>query len=481
MKHLVHILALGTCLAWLLVATTGTAHADVANQKRTSLVFSPHFQVFADIEGTVDAVEATRAFYRGATTFVSNHPEELYLVSQSDLERAVKTSRGFDDKLKIAELQTELGIDKYKKLEVDASREHLQEALEVYRLLNYQYANPERVAEVAMYVALSFIEQDAKTLQLFDMLQTMTLLDPSRSIREGYYPDEVVRVYRDARQSLIRVTREQGPDRTDAERLATFADTDFAVYGYAWPTGEGTHEVALYLYSRAEDRFLQPESLEVDNLDPATLRAAGNRLMSRYLPCFERPAEPRVSTVVDTDGDSPFSLEFGAAYTSFMQYPGQLAETKPWGNLGLSVNARLLLTRDFSVVAGAHFLNSMSDYAGLLASDFITFRGFLGGDMGIDLGDFNLGVQISAEATSLTDFDAYADKVCAAGRQSCGQTTLDAPGLLVGINARPRIIWHAHRQFSLLASVSGSYYVFPLSGREFNFPLTTQMGVSYRF
>lgn len=471
----------GTCLVWLLAATTGTAHAQTAPQKRPSLVFSPQFQVFGDLDGKVDAVEATRAFYGGATTFVSNHPDRLYLVNQSDLERAVKTSRGFDDKLKIAELQTELGIDKYKKLEVEAAREHLKEALDVYRLLNYRYANPERVAEVAMYVALSFIEQDAKTLQLFDMLQTMTLLDPARRIREGYYPDEVVKLYRDARQSLIRTIREMGPDRGDAERLAEFADTDFAVYGYAWPTSDGTHKVTLYLYSRAEGRFLQPESVEISSLDPATLREAGNRLMSRYLPCFERPAEPQVSTVVDTDGDSPFSLEFGAAYASFMQYPSELDETKPWGNLGLAVNARLLLTRDFSVVFGVHFLNSMTDYAGLLASDFITFRGFLGGDLGVDLGDFNVGIQFSGEATSLTDFEAYADKLCAAGRQDCGRPTLDAPGLLVGINARPRIIWNAYRQFSLLASVSGSYYVFPLPGRDFNFPLTTQLGVSYRF
>lgn len=83
---------------WLIAAAASSAYAQTSSQKRTSLVFSPHFQVFGDVDGKVDAVEATRAFYQGATTFVSNHPDQLYLVSQSDLERAVKTSRGFDDK-----------------------------------------------------------------------------------------------------------------------------------------------------------------------------------------------------------------------------------------------------------------------------------------------------------------------------------------------------------------------------------------------
>ena len=481
MRRLFNIVA-HCLLASVLVASTAR-RADAAPDAAdpATLVFSPHFRVFVDTDGKESAVEATRAFYRGASTFVSNHTDQLYLVSQSDLERAVRTSRSFDDKLKIAELETQIGVDNYKKLDIKQAQEHLHAALVVYDKLNYELADPERVAEVALYLALSYVEQGARTLEWFHMLQKMTLLDPSRRIRQGYYPDEVVQLYRDAHQSLVQDIREQGPERPSARQLAKFADTDFAVYGYAWPTDAGTHKVALYVYSREEDRFLPPESVEIGSLDEATLREAGNRLMSRFLPCFEQPAEQKISTVVESDGDSPFSLEFGSAYTSFMQYPSELTETKPWGNLGLAVDARLLLTQDFALVFGVQFLNSMSDYAGLLASDYITFRGFLGGDMGVDLGDFNVGVQVSAEATSLTDFHAYADKLCAAGRRECGKPLLDAPGLLVGINMRPRIIWNAYRQFSLLASASGSYYVFPLSGREFNFPLTTQIGVSYRF
>jgi hypothetical protein len=452
-----------------------------ANDKpaKPSIVLSPHFQVFADIPGKTAAPKASRAFHRGVSSFASSHPDHVYLVSQSDLERAVKTSRNFDDKLEIAELSSEFGIEKYKTLDVRGAQKHLETALTTYQNINYEFANPRRVAEVALYLALSYIEQDAKTLRLFNILQEMTLLDPSLLIRTGYYPDEVVRVYRDARESLVQVLREEGPEKEDARVLASFADTDFAAYGFAWPSQGESYTVTLFLYSRDKQRFLQPETLEVASLDERTLHEAGNRLMSRYLPCFAKPVETSRTPMVNTQGESPFSLEFGAAYTSFMQFPAELDATKPWGNLGMAINARLMLTPDFSVVGGVHFLNAMSDYTGLVASEITTFRGFFGGDFGVDLGDVNVGVQISSEVSRVGDFEAYADKACVP--RNCGRVTIASPAVFVGLNARPRIIWQAYRQFSLIGSASGSYYIVPLTEREFNFPLTGQMSVSYRF
>ncbi len=474
---------MGLCAAWVaLGAASAWAQDSAADQP--SLVLSPHFQVFADIEGMKDGAKASRAFYEGAAQFAANHGDTVYVVSRSDLVTAVKTARGFDYRLKNAQLATELGIDSYKKLDVEKATTHLESALQTYEELHYGLADPKRVAEVALYLALSYIEHDDTTLKLFDRLQTMTLLDPSRQIRPGYYPDEVVRLYRSARKSLIRLLREEGPEKRAAQQLASFADTDFVVYGYAWPTDRGTHTVALFVYSRADERFLKRETLEVSDLRPETLREAGNRLMSRFLPCFEHPVAPKVDTVVQSDGESPFSLEFGFAYASFMQYPySDRQRTRPWGNYGLSVVGRLLLTRDFGLIIGAHILNSMRDYGGFLFDDFSTLRGFAGGDMGIALGDFSVGVQLSVEMTTLGDFRACpdVDALCAERAEGAKTVRMTGNGFLMGINARPRLIWHAYRQFSLVGSVSGSYYFIPLSGRAFNFPVTGQMGVSYRF
>jgi hypothetical protein len=473
--------ALFLCVVgWAVVASTSPAQAAAP----PSVVISPHFQVFPELDSPADPAKLSRAFYQGATDFARRHADRIYLVTRSDLKQAVRTARGFDYRLKNAELATKLGIDNYKKIEVEQAATYLESALGIYQELHYGLVDPERVAEVALYLALSYIEQDNTTLKLFDRLQTMTELDPSRRIRPGYYPDEVVRMYRSARESLIALLREEGPQTSEAEALATFADTDFSVYGYAWPTKRGTYEVTLYLYSRPEGRFLKPETLEVATLDAGAFRAAGNRLMSRFLPRVLTPVERREATVVQSDGASPFSLEFGFAYASFWQFPyDDRARTRPWGNYGLSVAGRLMLTRDFAVVVGGHILNSLRDYGGFLFDDFSTLRGFFGGDMGVDLGDFNLGIQLGLETTTLGDFDACPDvsALCAERVDRSRTVRIDDYDLLIGINARPRVYWHAYRQFSLVASASASYYFIPLSGREFNFPITGQLGVSYRF
>ncbi len=469
-------------LALVAMAASAQAQAADGDENPPSVAFSPHFQVFADMKGEKSAAAASRAFHRGASEFAANHPEQMYLVSASDLARAVKSARAFDEQLKIAELSTELGIDKYKRLDLSGAEGHLEDALEIYEKLDYAMANPQRVAEVALYLALSYIEQGDKPLRLFHMLQQITLLDPERKIRKGFYPPDVVQSYQDARASLIRTLRDEGPEKRTGHRLASFADTDFSIFGYGWPTDTGSWEVALHIYSREEQRFLQSETLEVNSLEPEVLREAGNRLMSRFGPCFVEPEVEQVQTVVTSDGNSPFSLEFGFAYASFFQYPEVLRErTEPWGNYGLNVNARLMLTGDFGVTAGIHLLNSMRDYAGFLVEDFSTLRGFMGGDLGIEVGEFNLGAGLNLELTKFGEVRAYADARCAAARERCGIETLGDLGFSMGVNVRPRVMWTVSHQFSLVTSVSTSFYFIPLSDREFNFPVTGQLGVSYRF
>ena len=452
--------------------------------KPASLVISPHFQVLADFEEPADALAASRAFYEGATDFARRHTDALYLVSHSDLKQAVKTARGFEYRLTNAELATKLGIDSYTRLDTAEAATYLESAFETYTQLHYGLVDPERVAEVALYLALSYIEQDRTTLKLFDRLQTMTLLDPARQIRPGYYPDEVVEIYRSAREALSTLLYQEGPQTREAAQLASFADTDFVAFGYIWPTERGTFEARLYLYSHSEARFLAPESIELADLDARTLRSAGNRLMSRFLPCMlvaPDTGAPARSTVVQSDGESPFSLSFGFAYASYLQYPfQQRARTKPWGNYGLSVGAKLRLTQDFSVILGTHLLNSTRDYGGFLFDDYSTFRGFFGGDLGVAAGAFDFGVQLSMEASNIGGFYACPEinAICAERADRSYAVRIDNDTIFVGVNVRPRIIWNVYRQFSLVASASASYY---FSRQSFNLPLTGQLDVSYRF
>lgn len=473
----------GVMLAVSLVCAASSARAE----NLPSVVISPHFQVFTPLEQPDGAVEKSEAFYQGAVDYALSQRDRAYLVSAADLARAVKTARGYEYRQQNADLATKLGIDHYKRIDVDAAVTYLESALETYQALQYDLVDAGQVAEVALYLALSYIEQDNTTLKLFDRLQTMTLLDPGRRIRPGFYSDQVARIYRSARDSLVEILRAEGPPAREAQALAELADSDYAVFGYAWPMEDGGYEVVMHAWARREARFLEPERLQLSRDDADAFRDAGNRLLSRYLPRLmpePQVSSPRESTLVQSDGLSPFSLEFGFVYASFMRYPYDTrARTKPWGNYGLGVAGRVFMTRDFALLIGAHILNSSRDYSGFLFDDFSTLRGFLAGDMGLGLGDFNLGIQLGLEVTTMGDFDACPEvsALCAERADRTRAVRITNRELLMGINARPRVIWNAYRQFSLIASGSASYYFIPLSGRKFNYPLTGQLDVSYRF
>ena len=49
---------------------------------------------------------------------------------------------------------------------------------------------------------------------------------------------------------------------------------------------------------------------------------------------------------------------------------------------------------------------------------------------------------------------------------------------LMGVNARPRVIWRFFQTYHAVASVDVTYYFIPLSGRDLNFPVTGQIGMS---
>lgn len=450
-------------------------------------MISPHFQVFTELDEPDSALEKSRALYRGAADFVRSHSDSLYHVSRADLARAVKTARGYEYRQENAELATRLGIDHYKKIDADAAVTYLESALDTYQDLQYDLVEAHKVAEVALYLALSYIEQDNTTLKLFDRFQTMTLLDPELRIRPGYYPERIVNFYRSARDSLLSILRAEGPQARDAEKLVDLADSDYAVYGYAWPEEDGRFEVALFIYSREEKTFLAPLQMTVADGSPSTFYEAANRLISRAIPAIlapniaERPEDP---TVVQSRGESPLSLDFGFAYASFWKFPfDERARTKPWGNYGLSVAARVFMTRNFTMIFGGHILSSTRDYSGFLFDDFSTLRGFAGGDLGVDLWGFNLGGQLGLEATMLGDFDACPDlhALCAQRVDRSHAVRIENQGLFLGVNARPRVIWYFSPQFSLIGSGSISYYFIPLSGRNFNFPVTGQLDISYRF
>lgn len=466
------------------------AQAGAAEQ-RPSIVISPHTRVFDESLDGREAVEASRALYRGSTAYAASQDDVVEYVSREDLRVLARDVDDAELHLNYAKLAAKSGMKAYKALETGQAVENLKTAREEFDYLYLDLLEPQRVAQVSLYLALSYLEQERQTLELVRQFQRMMLLDPRQQIRAGLYPEDIVEAFQSAREFLIDELRTEGPDRRDAKRLTDFAETDYAAFVYAFPTSGDRHEVMMWLYSSGEDRFLKPESIEIAQADPASLEDASNRLMSRYLPCcLQVPEDDR--GVQSASGQSPFSLQVEFAYASFLRFPPPVYPEREgfppdrrsmFGNAGIGIHGTYLLTREFGVTMGFQILSSITDYNGRLREDFTTLRAFGGGDLGVEVGNFNFGASFSLEVARLDDFTAWEDESCVV-RTDCGPSayaTFADFDFLMGVNARPRIIWRFFQTYHAVASVDVTYYFVPLSGNDLNFPVTTQIGVLYRF
>ncbi|MGM0558273.1 MAG: hypothetical protein ACQEVA_17955 [Myxococcota bacterium] len=477
---------------WLTLVGASDAHAQVEDpDERPSIVISPHTRVFEESLDGREAVEASRALYRGSTSYAASHDDVLEHVSREDLEVLAGEVDDAELHLNYAKLAAKSGMKAYKALETDQAVENLKTAREEFDYLYLDLLEPQRAAQVSLYLALSYLEQERQTLELVRQFQRMILLDPRQQIRAGLYPEAVVEAFESARDFLIEDLKTEGPDRADATRLTEFAEADYAAFVYAFPAQGGRHEVMMWLYSAEEERFLKPESIEIERADPASLEEASNRLMSRYLPCcLQAPEEER--GIQSASGKSPFSLQVEFAYASFLRFPPPVYPEREgfppdrrsmFGNAGIGIHGTYLLTREFGVTMGFQILNSITDYNGRLREDFTTLRAFGGGDLGVEFGNFNFGASFSLEIARLDDFTAWEDESCVV-RTDCGPSayaTFDDFDFMMGVNARPRLIWRFFQTYHAVASVDVTYYFVPLSGNDLNFPVTTQLGVLYRF
>lgn len=478
-------------LCLLTLATTSGVAQEAPAETSPSIVVSPHTRVFDERHDSREAIAASRALYEGAVEFAQSHNNLIDHVSENELRTLAAEVDDRQLHLNYAKLAATSGMKNYKNLETSQAVENLKTAQEEFDYLYLDLLDPQRVAQVSLYLALSYLEEERQTLELVRQFQRMMLLDPRQQVKRGLYPEDVVEAYQSAREFLIEDLRTEGPDLQRAERLAEFAQSDYAAFVYGFPDDRQTFEIVLWLYSTEEGRFLKPESITVTQVDEPSLREASNRLLSRYIPCcLEVPED--TGGVQSSRGESPFSLQVLFAYASFLRFPSPVHPEREgfppnrkslFGNAGIDVHGTFLLTREFGLTVGIQILNSIKDYNGRLREDFSTVRGFAGGDLGFEVGDFNFGTSFSLDFTRLGDFTAWDDESCVV-RTDCSPSayvTFNDFDFLLGVNARPRIIWNFFQTYHAVASVDVTYYFIPLSGRDLNFPLTGQIGIQYRF
>lgn len=451
------------------------------------LVLAEDLRVFLGEEQDTQALEyehLQEAMRKGARSLWRTSPLELEVLPDQSLSVNIQGASLYEGTLALARQWGEMGVEAYRQVKTQAAAEHLERALQNFSTISHDLLAPQEVAQVLLYLSLAYLEDGTNVVRPLETLQEMIRRDPGLIMEPGYYPDFIVQYYRSARDTLWRELRQEGPPPEESQRLAELVGADYVFHGYVVPVDQG-FELIAYLYDEQERAFLPGERLFVSALDPETLEEGFSRLASRLAACLVEPIAPVQDPGVSTSrGTSRLSLRLNLAYGSFLQLPSPLRS--PFGNYGAGIGAYWAITREFQVVADAQIFHSIRDYDGILRDDFTTLRLMAGLELGQRFGPIYLGFIAGVEAAAFGPIRAFSDPSCIPAPDFLcpgdrGTVTFEAQGMHWGLRLSPQIALPLAASFEVISSMTASYYFSPLSSRLFNFPMTTELGIRYRF
>ncbi|MFU8805267.1 MAG: hypothetical protein ACNA8W_15750 [Bradymonadaceae bacterium] len=447
------------------------------------VLIAPDLQAFITGEEQ-PAGELREAMYQGFASYIRASSKYFTLIDAPSLEAQIAARPLHEGTLQLAHQWRQMGLESYKRLQTKEAIDHFEKALENYETVHYEMLAPGELAEMLLYLSLSYLEEGSNVVRPLELMKKMIALDPENVLRPGYYPEYIVHFFENARNSLLQELLEAGPKPDTARRLADLVDADYVLYGFAIGSASGPPRLVTYLYSTEEGAFLDSEIQLIDILSPDSLKEATNRLMSRYSACLFEPEPEASQPVAASRGDGPLAIQIQGAYASFLRFPPPIERS--FGNYGISVGASYLLTREFGLTGSLQILNSIRDYNGILRDDFTTIRLFTGAQLAWPAGPVTFGIGTSFDLTSVGPIRAFGDKNCIPdGDFLCpgdrGTVILDQHGILLGINTRARLSYRLTRSLEAVLSTSVSYFFYPLTDRILNFPLATEFGVQYRF
>lgn len=434
--------------------------------------------VYVDVEEPTLAASVTSAVLRGVEAELRAHAEQFELVDRTDVRELVTGRPAYQESLTLAASWTELGITKYKELDSEGAVKSLEQATTIYQSVRWDLVEPYKMAEVLMYLALAHLDLRRDLARPLQLMAEMVRLDPTRVLKKGFYPDDIVQFYNSARETLERDLR-SGTYLEHSRQLAAMADARFVVSTTVVEVPEG-YQILMHWYDSDKGALLAPESIDVLSLIESGVAEAGSRLASRFVACLREPS-PMSAEVAPSAGKSPWAVELNFAYASFLVFPEP--QMALFGNYGASVGVNYSLTREFALLIATQILTSTRDKDGFLNDDFTTLRGFGGVGLGYSFGPLRTEVSMLLEGATMGQIKVCDDinEIIPGCSDDDANYSVHEYDVLFGVNARPRLKLQVLSSFEVLVGASGSFYFFPLSDRSLNLPITVESGLQYRF
>jgi hypothetical protein len=453
----------------------------------TRVVVSPFVYVRPGAVGRMSAEQAREAAREGMHRHVARTDRNFTIVPFTEVESRITEGETHADEVRIAENWAKLGMKKYRELQAQEAVENLREAYGQYRQAHHQLVEPRQVAEVVMFLALAALEQGGDVAEPLELMKEMIVLEPSRVVREGVFPEEVVQFYESARLTFEREIREVGSRAHPSAAIAEAGDADVVLSANLLPNPDGSIDVVVWRWEASDQRYTDAERLRVTSPDAERIASATNRLASRHLAVLvEPPPEASGSGELrSSEGLSPFSLDLSFAYASYLEFPdvpledGTFEDVYPFANPGATIGASFRLTREFALVAAFQFLSSVRDHDGVVRGGFPTLRWFAGGEVGADIWRLRASVAAAAEVTAVGQIELCTDADL--GRPNCTSRRTWDSRILSGINVRPRLGLRIIDPLTFWVSGSSTFYFLPLAGNDVNFLTAFESGFTYRF
>lgn len=398
---------------------------------------------------------------------------EFSLITHEALQRSVRSRASYQESLKLAESWAEMGITKYRELNAAGAIQSLEQSVNIYRSVGFDLTDPIAFSQVLMYLALSHLEGQQDVVRPLELMQEMIRLNPSLVMLEGFYPQNVVQLYESARLTLERSVRDTGPGVARGSRIAEYTRADLILFADR-VQGQNGPIVVMHLFDTRNSTFTR----DIHEVTTGTHADAASRLTSRFLSCL-LPAEPVAPPLVESRGLSPWSIYLNFAYAWFLTFPDPKVDL--FGHYGAAFGIGYSVTREFALVTSMQVLTSTRDYSGFLNEDFTTIRGFTGVELGYTFGLVRAEIATSVEASTVGDISVCENVNFIPRGCDSEHTTLYSFGFLLGANVRPKVSLQLLPSLSTHVAASGSFYVYPLSQRRLNFPLTLETGLQYRF
>ena len=477
--------ALASCCA-LAASVAHPARAQQASpqDERVHVVVSNGFHVMDMVPPPKQDAKGLR---QGVASSLTNQPERFVVHTGERLRQRLMRQRLFKDRLDLARTLAKDGIESYRELKMSRASSQLEKAVAQYDTIHYDSVDPQEVARALLYLVLSNIELGTRLPQTMRVMRRMLMLDPKIEFKRGYYTDRVVDVYEEQRRAILRELKQRGPGIEhieEAQFLASQTGASHVVMGVILARPDGSFEPTLYVYDVEQARFGQGVSMVVSDTSQASLRDAGNMLMSQIKACWRAP-EVQVAGPAPSKGKSPLSISLKFAYATFLNYPVLINDA--YDNVGMGIGAKWLFTQEFGAVAGFDLLVARPDFgANIATANHSTYRGFLGGELGVDFKFARFATQLATEITHMSAFDVWGEKQCKfpdnpATCDRSSKESYDTYGLMLGLNLRPIVSVSLLESLHAFASVNATFFFYTGDEREFNFPVGAEAGMQYRF